>query len=180
MNIGPDNGWFNYVPLSGPDFGIGKRSDVWAQMITFTEVSAMAVAVEIVVTTFKMRAPGMSLNRVPIFVWAMVVTSFMVIFAMPAIMVASTALITDRLVSTHFFNQAEGGDPLLFQHLFWFFGHPEVYIIFIPATGFVSEIVTTFSRRRIFGYTAVILSLVATGFIGFGLWVHHMFATPIP
>jgi len=180
MNIGPDNGWFNYVPLSGPDYGIGKRSDVWAQMITFTEVSAMAVAVEIIVTTFKMRAPGMSLNRIPVFVWAMVVTSFMVIFAMPAIMVASTALITDRLVSTHFFNQAEGGDPLLFQHLFWFFGHPEVYIIFIPATGIVSTIISTFSRRPIFGYLAIVMSLVSTAFIGFGLWVHHMFATGIP
>src|SRR5207248_346515 len=180
MNIGPDNGWFNYVPLSGPDYGIGKRADVWAQMITFTEVSAMAVAVEIIVTTFKMRAPGMSLNRIPVFVWAMVVTSFMVIFAMPAIMVASTALITDRLVSTHFFNAAEGGDALLWQHLFWFFGHPEVYIIFIPATGIVSTIVSTFSRRPIFGYLALVLALVSAGFIGFGLWVHHMFATGIP
>jgi cytochrome c oxidase subunit I+III len=180
LNVGPDNGWFNYVPLSGPAFGAGKRSDVWAQMITFTEVSAMAVSVEIIVTAFKMRAPGMSLNRVPVFVWAMVVTSFMVLFAMPAIMVASTSLILDRLVGTHFFNPAEGGDALLFQHLFWFFGHPEVYIIFIPATGMVSTIVSTFSRRPIYGYLAVVLSLVSTAFIGFGLWVHHMFATGLP
>jgi cytochrome c oxidase subunit 1 len=180
MNIGPDNGWFNYVPLSGPAFGAGKRSDVWAQMITFTEVSAMAVAVEIVVTAFKLRAPGMSLNRIPVFVWGAVVTAFMIIFAMPAIMVASTALILDRLVATHFFNPAEGGDVLLFQHMFWFFGHPEVYIIFIPATGMVSTIIPTFSRRPIYGYLAVVLSLVSTGFIGFGLWVHHMFATGLP
>jgi cytochrome c oxidase subunit I+III len=180
LNVGPDNGWFNYPPLSGPQFGPGKRSDVWAQMITFTEVSAMAVGVEIIVTTFKLRAPGMSLSRIPIFVWAMVVTAFMVIFAMPAVMVASTSLILDRLVATHFFNAAEGGDTLLFQHLFWFFGHPEVYIIFVPAAGMVGMIVGTFSRRPLFGYIALVLSLVSIGFIGFGLWVHHMFATGIP
>jgi cytochrome c oxidase subunit 1/cytochrome c oxidase subunit I+III len=182
LNIGPDAGWFAYTPLSGPQYSPGKRVDFWAQMITLTEIAALVGAVEIIVTVFKQRAPGMSINRLPVFVWAMVVTSFMVIFAMPSIMLASGMLAMDRLshVNTHFFNAAEGGDNLLYQHLFWFFGHPEVYIIFIPATGFVSEIITTFSRRRIFGYTAVILSLVATGFIGFGLWVHHMFATPVP
>jgi cytochrome c oxidase subunit 1 len=180
LNIGPDNGWFSYVPLAGPQFGAGKRADTWAQMITFTEVSAMAVSVEIIVTAFKLRAPGMSLNRIPLFVWAMVVMSFMVIFAMPAIMLASTSLILDRLVSTHFYNQAEGGDPLLYQHLFWFFGHPEVYIIFIPATGMVSTIINAFTKRPVFGYLALVLSLVSIGFIGFGLWVHHMFVTGIP
>src|SRR6185437_12330327 len=110
LNIGPDVGWFAYVPLSGPEFGIGKRPDVWAQMITYTEVSALAVAVEIVVTVFKQRAPGMTLSRIPLFVWAMLVTSFVIIFAMPAVMVASTMLILDRLVGTQFFNPAEGGD----------------------------------------------------------------------
>jgi cytochrome c oxidase subunit 1 len=180
LNIGPDNGWFNYPPLAGPQFGPGKRSDVWAQMITFTEVSAMAAAVEIIVSVLKLRAPGMTLSRIPIFVWSMLVTAFMVIFAMPAIMVSSTALILDRLVATQFFNAAEGGDPLLYQHLFWFFGHPEVYIIFVPAAGMVGMIVSTFSRRPLFGYTALVLSLVSIGFIGFGLWVHHMFATGIP
>ena len=132
LDMGPDVGWFAYVPLSGPQYGAGKRADIWAQMITFTEVSALAVAVEIVVTVFKQRAPGMSLDRIPLFVWAMLVTSFLIIMAMPAIMVASTSLILDRLVGTHFFNPAEGGDVLLWQHLFWFFGHPEVYIIFLP------------------------------------------------
>src|SRR4051812_27917894 len=121
----------------------------------------------------------MSLNRMPVFVWAQLVTSFMVVFAMPSVMAASSFLIMDRLVSTHFFNLAEGGDSLLWQHLFWFFGHPEVYIIFIPATGVVSEIIPAFARRPIFGYPAVVLSLVATSFLGFGLWVHHMFATGI-
>jgi cytochrome c oxidase subunit 1 len=180
LNVGPDAGWFAYVPLAGPGFGPGKRVDVWAQLITFTEIAALVAGIEIIVTTFKMRCPGMALHRMPLLVWAMLVMAFMVIFAMPAIMVASTMLAMDRLVDTHFFNPAEGGDPLLWQHLFWFFGHPEVYIIFIPATGFVSTIVSTFARRPIFGYTAMVLSLIATGFLGFGLWVHHMFATGLP
>jgi len=180
VNTGPDVGWFAYVPLAGPDYTPGKRADVWAQLITFTEVAALAVSVEIIVTAFKMRAPGMSLNRVPIFVWGQVVTAFMVIFAMPAVMLSSTMLILDRLVGTHFFNPAEGGDALLWQHLFWFFGHPEVYIIFIPATGMMSTIIATFSRRHMFGYLAVVLALVTTAFMGFGLWVHHMFATGLP
>jgi cytochrome c oxidase subunit 1 len=180
VNSGPDAGWFAYVPLSGPDFSPGKRSDFWAQLITFTEVAALAVAVEIVATVFKMRAPGMSLNRIPLFVWAMLVMAFMVIFAMPAVVTASSFLLLDRLVGTHFYNPAEGGDTLLWQHLFWFFGHPEVYIIFVPALGIVSSIVATFTGRPIFGYTAMVLALVATGFIGFGLWVHHMFATGLP
>ncbi|MBV9210292.1 MAG: cytochrome c oxidase subunit I [Acidobacteria bacterium] len=180
LNVGPDAGWFAYVPLSGPEYSPGKRVDIWGQMITFTEIAALIGAVEIITTVFKQRAVGMSLNRIPLFVWSQVVTSFMIIFAMPAVMLASQMLPADRLISTHFFNVAEGGDPLLWQHLFWFFGHPEVYIIFIPALGFISSIVVTFSRRKIFGYTAMVLSLIATAFIGFGLWVHHMFATPLP
>ena len=122
----------------------------------------------------------MTLRRIPLFVWAMLVTSLMVIFAMPSVMVGSTFLITDRLVGTQFYNAAEGGDALLWQHLFWFFGHPEVYIIFMPALGMISSIVETFSRRPIFGYTAMVLALFATGFLAFGLWVHHMFATGLP
>ena len=179
-NSGPDAGWFSYVPLAGPDYTPGKRSDFWAQLITFTEVSGLAVAVQLVTTIFKLRAPGMSLNRIPLFVWSMLVTSFMVIFAMPSVVLSSTFLLLDRLVGTHFYNPAEGGDALLWQHLFWFFGHPEVYIIFIPALGMVSQIITTFTQRPIFGYTALVLSVVATGFIGFGVWVHHMFATGLP
>jgi cytochrome c oxidase subunit I len=180
LNSGPDAGWFSYVPLAGPQYGIGKRSDIWAQMITYTELSGLAVAVEIIVTVFKMRAPGMTLDRIPLFVWAALVTAFMIIFAMPAVMVSSTMLILDRLVGTHFFNWAEGGDSLLWQHLFWFFGHPEVYFIFIPATGIVSSIIVTFSRRKMFGYVALVLSLIGTGFLAFGLWVHHMFVTGLP
>ncbi|CCM78108.1 cytochrome c oxidase subunit I [Rhizobium mesoamericanum] len=180
LDAGPDVGWFAYVPLSGPEYGAGKRADIWAQMITFTELSALAVAVEIVVTVFKQRAPGMSLDRIPVFVWAMLVTSFMIIMAMPAIMLASSSLILDRLVGTHFFNPAEGGDALLWQHLFWFFGHPEVYIIFVPAVGMVSAIVSTFARRPVFGYHLVVMALIATGVLAFGLWVHHMFVVGLP
>ncbi|KQV38920.1 cytochrome C oxidase [Rhizobium sp. Root268] len=180
VDTGPDIGWFAYVPLSGPQYAAGKRADIWAQMITFTEVSALAVAVEIVVTVFKQRAPGMSLDRIPLFVWSMLVTSFLIILAMPAIMIASSTLILDRLVGTHFFNPAEGGDVLLWQHLFWFFGHPEVYIIFLPAVGMVSTIVATFTRRPVFGYLAMVMALVATGVLAFGLWVHHMFVAGLP
>jgi cytochrome c oxidase subunit I+III len=176
----PQVGWFAYAPLTESLYTPNKGADVWAQLITFTEVAALAVAVSLITTVFKLRAPGMTLNRIPVFVWAQVVTSFMVLFAMPAVMFASTALILDRLVNTHFFDSHAGGDALLWQHLFWFFGHPEVYIIFIPATGIVSTIVSTFCRRPLFGYLPVVLSLVATAFMGFGLWVHHMFATGLP
>jgi cytochrome c oxidase subunit I len=180
LNIGPDIGWFAYPPLSGPQYGVGKRADIWAQMVTFTEIAALAAAVSLTATILKQRAPGMTLGRMPIFVWATLVTSLMVIFSMPSVALASGMLLSDRLVGTHFYNPAEQGDALLWQHLFWFFGHPEVYIIFLPATGFVSEIVATFSRRTIVMYPIVVMALVATGILAFGLWVHHMFATGLP
>jgi cytochrome c oxidase subunit I+III len=180
LNAGPDVGWFSYPPLAEALYTPSKRADVWAQLITFTEVGSLAVAVSLITTVFKMRTPGMTLNRIPVFVWAQVVTSFMVLFAMPAVMLASTALILDRLVNTHFFDVEHAGDALLWQHLFWFFGHPEVYIIFIPGSGIVSTIIPAFSRRPMFGYLAVVLALVSTAFMGFGLWVHHMFATGLP
>jgi cytochrome c oxidase subunit I+III len=180
-NTGPDAGWFAYVPLSGPAYSPGHRVDVWAQVVTFTEIAALVAAVNIIVTTFKMRAPGMSLNRIPLFVWAQLVVSFMIVFAMPAVATGSTLMLAmDRAVNTHWFNYAEGGDVLLWQHMFWFFGHPEVYIIFLPALGFVTPIVETFSRRKVFGYTAIVMANIATAFFAFGLWVHHMFATPVP
>jgi cytochrome c oxidase subunit I+III len=180
LNTGPDAGWFSYVPLSGPGFSPGKRVDTWAQTVTFTEIAGLIAAVELIVTIFKCRAPGMSLNRMPLFVWAMLVMAFMILFAMPWVATATMFLAMDRLIGTHLFNPAEGGDALLWQHLFWFFGHPEVYIIFVPALGMVSEIVSTFTRRPVFGYPAMVLALVTTGFLSFGLWVHHMFVTGIP
>ena len=180
FNVTPDLGWFEYPPLSGPAYSPGHRADVWAQMITFTEVAALSVSVNLVATILKMRPPGMTLARMPLFLWAVLVASFMTIFALPAVMLVTSMLISDRMVSTHFFNAAGGGDVLLFQHLFWFFGHPEVYIIFIPALGFVSSIVETFSRRPVFGYAPMVLSMLAIGLLGFGLWVHHMFAVGLP
>ena len=180
LNSGPDAGWFSYVPLAGPEFSPGKRVDVWAQTITFTEIAGLSAAVAITVTILKHRAPGMSLGRMPLFVWAQLVVSLMIIFAMPAVATASMFMAMDRLVDTHFFNPSEGGDALLWQHLFWFFGHPEVYIIFLPAMGMVSAVIATFARRPVFGYPVVVLATIGTGFIGFGVWVHHMFATPVP
>ena len=180
LNIAPDIGWFAYPPLSGPQYGIGKRADIWAQMVTFTEVASLAVAVTMIATVLKQRGPGMTLARMPLFVWTTLVTSLMIVFSMPSVALASTLLLSDRLVGTHFYNPAEGGDALLWQHLFWFFGPPEVYIIFLPATGFVSEIIATFSRRSIVYYPIVVLAVVATGILAFGLWVHHMFATGLP
>src|SRR5438270_2302365 len=180
LNIGPDIGWFAYTPLSGPEFSPGKRADIWAQMITFTEVSALAAAVVLVCTILKTRAPGMTLARMPLFAWAMLVVAVMIIFSMPSVALTSSMLISDRLIGTNFFNHYEHGDALLWQHLFWFFGHPEVYIIFLPATGFVSVITETFCRRPVFAYPIVVLALISTGILAFGLWVHHMFATGLP
>jgi cytochrome c oxidase subunit 1 len=180
LNIGPETGWFSYVPLAGPEFSAGKRTDFWAQMITFTEVAALSAAAELIATILKQRAPGMSLDRMPLFAWSVLITSFMVIFAMPAVMLASSFLLSDRLVGTQFYNPTEGGDALLWQHLFWFFGHPEVYIIFLPALGFVSQIVETFCRRPVFAYPVMVLALASIGLLAFGLWVHHMFATGLP
>jgi cytochrome c oxidase subunit I+III len=180
FGVTPDLGWFEYPPLSGPAYSPGHRADIWAQMITFTEVAALSASVNIAATIIKMRPPGMTLARMPMFLWSMLITSLMTIFALPSVMLVTSMLIADRLVSTHFFVPAGGGDPLLFQHLFWFFGHPEVYIIFVPATGFVTAIVETFSRRTIFGHTALVLSVISIGVLAFGLWVHHMFAVGLP
>jgi cytochrome c oxidase subunit I+III len=178
LNMAPDAGWFSYVPLSGPQFSPGKRVDVWAQVVTFTEIAGLVAAVQIIVAVLKLRAPGMSINRIPLFVWAQLVVAFMIIFAMPSVATGSFMLAMDRAVNTHFFNPAEGGDALLWQHLFWFFGHPEVYIIFLPALGMISPIVETFCRRPVFGYLPMVVSMVFTGAIAFALWVHHMFAAP--
>ncbi|MBC9033809.1 cytochrome c oxidase subunit I [Sphingomonas sp. JC676] len=180
IDITPDLGWFEYPPLSGPAYSPGHRVDIWAQMITFTEVAALAASVNVIATILKMRPPGMTLARMPLFVWAMLVASVMTVFALPSVMLVTSMLISDRMVSTHFFTPVGGGDALLFQHLFWFFGHPEVYIIFVPALGFVSAIVETFSRRTMFGYVPMVLAMLGIAVLAFGLWVHHMFAVGLP
>jgi len=180
FNTGADAGWFAYVPLAGPEYGIGKRSDFWNVLVNFTEAMGLMVAVDLTVVILKMRAPGMSLRRMPLFVWGTLVTSIMIIFAMPTVMLGANLVQLDRMLGTHFFNPGEGGDVILWQHLFWFFGHPEVYFIFIPGLSFISSIIPTFARRPMFGNDAIVLSLIATAFLSFGLWVHHMFATNVP
>ena len=177
---GADAGWFSYVPLAGPEYGFGKRSDFWNVLVNFTEAMGLMIAVDLVTTTLKMRAPGMSLLRMPLFVWATLVSSIMIIFAMPTVMLGANLVQFDRMAGTHFFNPAEGGDALLWQHMFWYFGHPEVYFIFVPALGMISAIIPTFARRPMFGHRAIVLSLISTGFLSFGLWVHHMYATNLP
>jgi cytochrome c oxidase subunit I+III len=180
MGVAPDAGWFNYVPLANRTYSPGINIDFYATLITFIEVAALVAAVELIITIFKCRAPGMSINRMPIFVWAQLIMSFMIVFAMPVLMVASVMLALDREVSTHFYVAEMGGDPVLWQHLFWIFGHPDVYIILVPALGIVTTIVSTMSGRPSVGYSWLIFSLIATGFLSFGLWVHHMFAVGLP
>jgi cytochrome c oxidase subunit I+III len=180
MGMGPDAGWFNYPPFSSRAYSPGAGIDFWVTTITFIEVAALVAAVEIVVTILKARAPGMSMGRAPIFVWAQLVMSVMIIFAMPPLILASVMLGLDRMLGAHFFNSFAGGDPVLWQHLFWVFGHPEVYIILIPALGIVSSVIVVFTRRTIIGYTPIVASLVAIGFLSFGLWVHHMYTVGLP
>jgi cytochrome c oxidase subunit I+III len=176
----PDGGWFAYVPLTDRNFNPGINMDFWGLGIVFVGISTTVGAINFIVTTFKMRAPGMTLNRLPVFVWAMLVFSFMVLFAVPAVTLAGSLLELDRIFGTQFFVPENGGNVLLYQHLFWFWGHPEVYILFIPATGMISMTVAVFARRRLAGYYWIVTSLVAIGFISFGVWVHHMFATGMP
>ena len=176
----PDGGWFAYVPLTDKEYSPGVNMDFWGLGVAFAGISTTVGAVNFIVTTFKMRAPGMTVNRLPMFVWSILSMAFMVIFAVPAVTVASLMLEADRLFDTAFFNPAEGGSPLLYQHLFWFWGHPEVYILFVPATGMISMIIPVFARRRLAGYTWAAASLIGIGFISFGVWVHHMFATGLP
>jgi cytochrome c oxidase subunit I+III len=180
MGMAPDAGWFNYPPFSGPAYSPGTGIDFWVTTITFIEVAALVAAVEILVTILKARAAGMSMGRAPLFVWSQLIMAIMIIFAMPPLILASVMLGLDRMIGAHFFNVAAGGDPVLWQHLFWIFGHPEVYIILIPALGIVSSVVIIFSRRPMIGYIPVVASLVAIGFLSFGLWVHHMFTVGLP
>ena len=175
MQSAPDAGWFAYVPLSN-EYSPQLNLDFYALGLLFLAVSSTVGAINLVVTFLKMRAPGMSLNRVPVFVWGIVAQSMMLIFALPPLDLANLMLALDRKLDMRFFDTAKGGDAVLWQHLFWLFGHPDVYIIVLPAMGIVSTIIPTFSRRSIIAYPYVVLATVATGIISFGVWVHHMFA----
>ena len=176
----PNGGWFAYVPLSDLRYSPGVNLDFWGLGVLFVGISSTVGAVNFIVTTFKLRAPGMTLNRMPVFVWSLLGMAFMILFAFPAVTVSSGLLEADRLFGTAFYVPGGGGDALLYQHLFWFWGHPEVYILFLPATGMVSMIIPVFSRERLSGYIWIVASLLAIAFISFGVWVHHMFATGLP
>jgi cytochrome c oxidase subunit 1 len=168
-------GWFAYAPLTLRQYAPTTGVDFWILGIGLTGVASIAGALNFIVTILNMRAPGMTLNRMPLFVWMTLVVSFILVFAFPSFTVASIQLLFDRHFDTRFFDATRGGDPVLWQHLFWFFGHPEVYILILPAFGIVSEVLPTFSRKPIFGYAFVAYSGVAIGFLGFLVWAHHMF-----
>ncbi len=176
----PDGGWFMYPPLTSERYSPGVNVEMWLLGIGFIEISAIAGAIEIIVGVLRTRAPGMTLARMPIYIWALLVFAAMIVFAFPAIILATTLLELERAFGWPFFDAARGGDALLWQHLFWFFGHPEVYIIFLPAAAMVSMIVPVMAQTPLVGYRLVVIAMVATAFLSFGLWVHHMFATGIP
>ncbi|QKT04663.1 cytochrome c oxidase subunit I [Ectothiorhodospiraceae bacterium 2226] len=176
----PDGGWFMYPPLTSEAYTPGLNSDFWLLGVTFVEISAVAAGVEIIATILRSRAPGMAIQYLPLFAWAMLVVAFMIVFGFPPLILASILLEVERAFGLPYFDATRGGDALLWQHLFWLFGHPEVYIIFLPAAGMLSMIIPVFARTPIVGYVWVVLALVAVGFISFGLWVHHMYATGIP
>ena len=175
----PDAGWFSYAPLSGPEYS-DISQDFWLLGLSMVELSGIAAGIELITTILKLRSPGMSITRMPIFVWAMLVTAFMMMFAFTVLLVATLLLELERGFGFHFFNPDTGGSPLLWQHLFWIFGHPEVYIMFIPGTGIISTLVPVFARRGLVAYRLVILALLVTGFVSFGLWAHHMFTSGLP
>jgi len=176
----PDGGWFNYVPYASRAYNPGPNIDVYALGMVLLGVSTTVGSINFIVTLIRTRAPGMSINRVPIIVWGTLTASVCNVFAVPAVSLAFFLLWMDRQFGTHFFDASAGGQPLLWQHLFWMFGHPWVYAIVLPAMGIVSDALPTFCRRPLVGYTAVALATVMTMVLGFGVWVHHMFATGLP
>ena len=180
FGLAPDGGWFMYPPLTSKTYSPGINADFWLLGIGFIEISAIAGAIEIIVGVLRTRAPAMSLDKMPLFAWAMLVLAVMIVLAFPSVILCTLLLELERALNWPFFDALRGGDPLLWQHLFWFFGHPEVYIIFLPASGLVSMMVATLARTPVVGYHLLVLALVATGFISFGVWAHHMFATGMP
>ena len=176
----PDGGWFNYPPLTSQSFSPGPNIDFYALGLIFLGLASTGAAINFITTILKMRAPGMTLNRMPIFVWGELAMQVSILFAQPALTLATVMLMLQRHWHWHFFDPGAGGDALLWQHLFWIFGHPLVYIVLLPGLGIVATILPTFARRPMVGYTWVVLAEMATAFIGFGVWVHHMFATGLP
>jgi cytochrome c oxidase subunit I+III len=179
FNAAPRGGWFMYPPLTST-YQPGIGADIWLLGFSFIEIAAIAAAVEMIVGSLKTRPPGMRINLVPLYVWYVLVAAAMILFAFPPLIAGSMLLEVERAFHWPFFNPARGGDPLLWQHLFWLFGHPEVYIIFLPSVALIAMIVPTFVQRAIVGYSWIVLAAIGTGFLSFGLWVHHMFTTGLP
>jgi cytochrome c oxidase subunit I+III len=180
FGVAPDAGWFMYTPLSSKVYTPGINADIWLIGVTFVEVSAMAAAIEIMVSVLKLRTAGLRIDQMPLFAWYLLVTALMMLIGFPPLIMGSILLEVERAFDWPFFDPTRGGDPLLWQHLFWLFGHPEVYIIFLPAAGVVSTVLPVMARTRILGYGWIIAAILALAFLSFGLWVHHMFTTGIP
>jgi len=176
----PNAGWFSYAPLTEKLYSPTQGMDFWIMGILLLGFATTIGSINFIVTIIQLRAPGMTLTRLPVFVWTMFVTSFLAVFSLPSLTTAVLLLFLDRELGAHFYNVAQGGSALLWQHLFWFFGHPEVYILILPAMGIVSEVIPVFSGKPLFGYKAVVFSAIGIGFLGFTVWAHHMFATGMP
>ena len=174
------SGWYSYPPVSEKFFSPGSGQDLWILSLHLVAISSLLGAINFICTIHNMRAPGMSWMRIPLFVWTIEVYSFLLVVVLPVIGVGLTFLLLDRQAGTHFFLPQEGGNALLYQHLFWFFGHPEVYIIILPAMGVISEVIPVFSRKPIFGYKAIAFSTIAIGFYSMLVWAHHMFSVGLP
>ena len=173
----PNGGWFGYTPLTTRTFSPNHAIDMWVMGLQLMGLSSIAASLNFVITIINLRAPGMTMMRMPVFSWMNLVTSFLIILAFPAITIALVELMLDRQFGTNFFEVSNGGMPILWTHLFWVFGHPEVYILILPAMGIISEILPTFARKPLFGYPIVVFSGACIGFLGFGVWSHHMFTT---
>jgi cytochrome c oxidase subunit 1/cytochrome c oxidase subunit I+III len=180
LGIAPNAGWFDYVPLANRQFDTGRNIDFYSLGIIFNSISSTLTAGQFIVTIFKSRAPGMSLNRMPLFCFAFLAASFGLLFALPVLSADTIFLFLDRNLGTHFFDPAHGGSALLWQHLFWFFGHPEVYILIVPAMGIATLIIPAFTQRKMVAFPLVAIAELLVVFIGFGVWAHHMFATGMP
>jgi cytochrome c oxidase subunit I len=174
------SGWYSYPPVSEKAFSPGSGQDLWILSLHLVAISSLIGAINFLVTIHNMRAPGMSWMRIPLFVWAIEIYSVLLLVTLPVVGVGLTLLLLDRQVGTHFFLPDQGGNAILYQHLFWFFGHPEVYVIILPGMGVISEVIPVFSRKPIFGYKAIALSTVAIGFYSMLVWAHHMFSVGLP
>jgi len=173
----PDAGWTSYVPLAGEYYSSGKGVDYYVLGLQIAGIGTLLGGINFMATIINMRAPGMTFMRMPMFTWAIFITSALIVFAFPALTVGLVALMFDRLFNANFFDVANGGNGVLWEHIFWVFGHPEVYILILPAFGIISEVVSTFSRKRLFGYSSMVFATVLIAFLGFMVWAHHMFTT---